>query len=1062
MFYLHTSNRTENLLSHLSNIIEINERRSVFEKELILIQSQGMERIISQTMADYFGSWCNFEYHLPLDFLHLISQKIDLEFTADGFNRESLVWRIEYLLRHVDDDLFLPLKQYLSGQNVNVKRFQLARQLANMFDQYQLLRADMLASWEQGKTVLEHQSEPWQLALWNKLVLQLEGNLHRGELLQRVNEKLNGAESLTDVLPQRVSVFGLHIMPPLFLECLAGLANHIDVHLYVLSPCEHYWGDIESKRGVLKKQLLQPNQEENPTTLQDDYHPLLTALGQQGRSFQEMLLRNVDFTMEFESPYDPLASEGETVLLHQLQSDLLHGKVTIDSQSVSFQDDDSIRVISCHSRLREMMILKDHLLQMLYDQDELELRDIVVMAPDIQEYGPLISAVFHDIQHSVADRSLRKRNNVFGAFTDFLQLFKGRFGWGEVTDVLKNEAVHPTFELTSTDLDNIQHWITSSGIRWGLSGKQRKEDGLPDIEENSWKSGLERMLFGYAMCSTSQVEGVFPFEQIEGSSACALGGLCQFVEIIERTNSLFKIERTIEQWVPILLDISESIFGDGDSRELLELRTTLVDLQETVEGFHDAPVHFDVMFAWFEQAAQETRSNSGFLRGQLTFCSMLPMRSIPFEVVCLVGLNDGEFPKKDHHATFDLVGVQPRLGDRSARADDRYQFLEAILAARQCLYLSHVGQSIRSNDSIPPSVVITELLEVIDNSYGVKDLVVAHPLQPFNQDYFSNENSKLFSYNQGYCGVANSLKAGRKEAGKWWQGNLSEHPKTISFQELLTFYRNPQCWFVRECLDIRFDSFTEIPEERESFISNPLDSYLIQQDLFQSYLENKPNEDTKTRLVAEGRWPLAEPGKLAFDEISLQQEQFADEILAYNLGEKLPDVNLDIVVGEYRIVGTLSNVYENGILLARYAKCKGKDLLVAWLHHLVAQCVSEINPTTVLVTSDTQFSLQAGQSETFLLEFETIIAHFLDGCRQPSEFYVEAALAMLDQKNKPRAKIAPVQKAIDTLSSQIESGYEPELALLLQGFNVEELINQNFEDLSETLLGPVWRVANAK
>lgn len=1062
MFFLHTSNRTENLLSHLSHVIEVDERRSLFEKELILIQSQGMERIISQTLADYFGSWCNFEYHLPLDFLHLISQKLDLDFTADGFNRESLVWRIESLLRDVSEDVFSPLNHYLSGQNANVKRFQLARQLANIFDQYQLLRADMLESWAQGNAALQHQSEPWQLALWNKLATQLGESLHRGKLLQAVNEKLNGAESLTDVLPQRVSVFGLHIMPPLFLECLSGLANHIDVHLYVLSPCEHYWGDLESKKAILKKQLLQPNEKENLAIIQDDYHPLLTALGQQGRSFQEMLLKGVDFKIDYESFHDPLPTEGDATLLHQLQSDLLHGKVTIDSESITFQDDDSIRIISCHSRLREMMILKDHLLQLLYENNEIELRDIVVMAPDIQEYAPLISAIFHDIQHSVADRSLRKRNNVFGAFTDFLRLFKGRFGWSEVIDVLKNEAVHPAFDLSTTDLDNIQHWVTSSGIRWGLSGKQRKEAGLPEIEENSWKSGLERMLFGYAMHSTSQVEGIFPFEQIEGSSAYALGGLCQFIEIIEQANSLFDKERPIEKWIPILLEISESIFGDGDSKELLELRATLVDLQETVEGFHDSPVHFDVMFAWFEQAAQETRSSAGFLRGQLTFCSMLPMRSIPFEVVCLVGLNDGDFPKKDHHTTFDLVGVQPRLGDRSARADDRYQFLEAILAARQCLYLSYVGQSIRSNDSIPPSVVITELLEVIETSYGVEGLVVTHPLQPFNREYFSNANSRLFSFNQGYCSVAKSLRVEGVDVGRWWQGKLAEHPKVITFQDLLSFYRNPQCWFVRECLGIRFDSIADSPEERESFVPNSLDNYLIQQDLFQSYIDGKPCDDIQSRLVAEGRWPLAEPGKLAFDELKLQQKQFAEEITAYELGAKVPNISLDIIVGEYRLVGTLSNVYENGILLARYAKCKGKDLLAAWLHYLVAQCVSDIEATTVLVTSDTQVSLQANPSEKFMSDLETILEHFVEGCRCPSEFYVEPALAMLDQKNKPKARIAPIQMAIDKLNSQVESGYEPELALLLQGANAEELIDQNFEELSETFLGPIWRVANAK
>ncbi len=935
MFSLHVANRTENLLRHLAHILMEGERRDIFAPELFLIQSQGMERMVAQSLADVFGSFCNFQFFLPLDFLGFIAKRLELGISPDSFGRQLLTWRLDELLRDLEAEEYQLLRHYLTGENSDLKRFQLARRLANIFDQYQVLRPDFLSQWEIGKRATDHPAEIWQMALWRRLIEGPGGNMHRGVQLRRVIERLSGVDDLSSLLPKRISVIGLHTMPPVFLEYLNRLAGHMDVCLLLLSPCRHYWGDVESQRATLKRQARQSDAEQ---MVAEKHHPLLAALGRQGRDFHNMLLENVEFFQESDGYDEPLEGDDyrEASLLQRIQADLLDDR-TIECQPASTRDDDSLQVVSCHSRLRELQVLKDHLLHLLHKDSSLELRQIVVMAPDIQEYAVLIPAVFADIQHSIADRSMRRRNSTIAAFLAFFDLFTGRFGWSEVFDLLRRPTVHPQFQLAAGDLDTLQQWIIGSGIRWGLSGEQRGEEGLPEFVETSWRAGLDRLLMGYAIEGEELIGGVLPYPDIEGRGAQPLGGLCRFIEIIEQGRRDFQQPRSLAQWSVLLLQYGKVLFGDSDEREPVELRAILAEPVESMSTFHGSQVGFPVIHEWLKLSARESRTSSGFLRGQLTFCSMLPMRSIPFQVVCLLGLNDGVFPKNDNHDTFDLMAGDFRPGDRSPRADDRYQFLEALLAARSHLYLSYIGQSIRSGEAIPPSTVISELLELLESSYAAGDMVVRHPLHPFSSKYFADGGSdKLFSYNDYYCRTAAALQRGMQQKEGWWQGRIEGEIMTVHVADLLRFAASPQKFFVSDIVGIRLDLGVELPEERELFQSIGLDRYLVDQHLLQLGLDGRLTSGFAT-VVAEGRWPLGAPGALIFSDKSRAIEGFLNRAYAQQMGQKQTGLPVDLALDGYRLVGTLNNLHEQGILLLRFGKLRGRDLLTGWIHHLLLQ-----------------------------------------------------------------------------------------------------------------------------
>ncbi len=1044
MFILHSSNKTENLLEHLSAIISNAPLSDPFAKEVFLIQSQGMERWLAQQLATKFQLFANFEFLFPGKFFSQMAQQVNQQVQTDMFARELMVWRFEGLLRELDEPVFLTLKQYISGENTDLKRFQLATHLAQVFDQYQMMRPALLNDWQQGKLHYFTDTEKWQQALWLKIAAQTSAQ-HRGALWLQTIAQFNALQvgDLSSELPERISIFGLNTMPPLFMEFIQGLARHIDVHFYLLNPAQAFWADIVARKRADLEEF-------------ENGHPLLASLGQQGREFQQMLLDRA-FELELDS-FEP--NEAESISnLQQLQNDMLNNLTTL----TAIENDSSISIHSCHSRMREVEVLKGQLLQALEMDHELDLRDIVVMAPDIQQYAPFISGVFDDIQHAIADRSLRSSNSTFDAFLRFIRLTQSRFGWQEVMDLLSQAEVYRCFGLTESDVELIAHWVANTHIRWGKSAAHKKQLNLPESPENTWQAGLDRLLMGYAVSTDDDFfAGILPYAEIEGSSALALGGLHDFLQVLFAASSKLAKSYSLKEWTEHLLAYADLLFP-AESIELatqqaekLQMNEIFLQLREQFSAVHDQPVPLAVILAWLEERVEEVKSSNGFLRGQLTFCSMLPMRSIPFKVIALLGMNEGEFPHIDHHLTFDLLGKDFQPGDRSRRADDRYQFLEILLSARQQVIITYIGQSISENETIPASVVIHELLDVMLVHYQINDLVIKHPLQSFSQRYFTGD-AKLISYNNTDFATAQALRKHETKSKPWWQGQINaEAQEIIEIQDLLRFYRHPQKCFLQQRLNIRLHGIEADVQEHEPFSIEGMDSYLLNHQ----WIEAKIRQDNLSlaKLKAQGRWISGELGAIAFNAQEQEIEKFVEKIASKKAGLSIDPVAVDLSVGSVRLVGTIAHQYSEASLIYRYSPLKGKDFMVAWLQHLILNRHGA--QTMHLISLDDYISFLPEHVRGD--ELEQFLDLYQQGQSKPDAFFTEAAFAYIKQQqalNKPnsRSAVPAIVKAQEALRHAIEQAYEPELQLLYKNQeNVESLLNSAFEQYCNHLLLPVW------
>lgn len=1043
MFILHSSNKSENLLQHLTTVLRSAPLSSAFSSEVFLIQSQGMERWLAQQLAEQFQVFGNFEFLFPGRFFNTLAEHLDSTLHTQFFDRDVMVWRIEKQLRQLEDDVFLPLQQYLTGANITRKRFQLAQQLAMIFDQYQLMRPDLLDAWQQQKLLYDTAAERWQRALWQNIIAQ-QDSPHRGILWQQCITKLNQSKSgeFSTQLPQRVTIFGVNTMPPLFLEFLQGLARHCDVHFYLLNPAEQYWADLLSKRQRAR------------IALQSQMgHPLLETLGQQGREFQEMLLQ-----LDFAAQFDSFAANPGNTNLQRLQNDMLQNQLSAQA----LKADGSIGVHACHTRMREVQVLKDQLLQTLEKNPQIQLRDMVVMAPDIQHYAPYISAVFADLPHAIADRSLRMSNVLLDSFINLLHLSCSRLGWQSVLDLLQQPCIYPSFGLSLTDLERIQHWVEDCHVRWGRNAEHKTELGLPAQPENTWESMLQRLLMGYAIADDSEfVAHILPYADIEGSSAQALGGLYDFLQLLFSTSRLLNQPCSLADWSQRLMQLATQLFGDMEHDYLPEktqLLSLLQELDYNYSEIHKEDVSVDVIIAWLESSLSEHKSTQGFLRGQLTFCSLLPMRSIPFKVIGLLGMNEGEFPKQNRQATFDLLTQELRLGDRSRRADDRYQFLEVLLSARQQLIITYIGLSISDNQAIPPAVVICELLDVLLGPYQLQDLVQHHPLQAFSSRYFDS-NTGFFSYDQGHCATAKALTQDRQPARIWWQGTLPEDAEqSIDLSDFFSFFRHPQKYFLKRQLGLCYLGIGAVAEEREPFQLNSLESYLVYQHWIASELRDE--HLSLQKLQALGLWPSGVQGELAYLRDHSQVIEFSARIMQKQIGSLLPAQPVDIMVGDYRLIGKLENCYTHGSLLYRYANLKGSDLLLAWLHHILINTTQE--HSTRLLSKDNDLCWTSEQASANALQPWLNI--YLQGRLQPDVLFVETAYAYLMQSikllNSSRSKTPALETAHSYLFDQIHHGHDKAMQRLFSQLDdVSLLLGAEFEHACQTLWLPLWQGA---
>jgi len=1031
-----------------------------------------MRRWLEHQIAERCGICTNIQFPFPQNFFQDLFRNISPEAaTPKHSDRDVMTWRImEQLPRLASRPEFATIANYLRSDDRALRNFELSQRIAHVFDEYVVFRPKMILDWDAGA------GEEWQPILWRELQSQARCQ-HQAAMRLQLVDALKRGDAPT---PERVSIFGISSLPPFYLSLIGELSARCLIHLFVMQPTPAWWGDIRSKRE--RARTKQPELFEfNEGDTGDN--ELLAANGRLGRDFLNLIaeLTPAGEREDFTSPAPKSASPA--ALLLEIQNDIFELKSQSDAD-VRFRqarrplanNDSSLQIHSCHSAVRELEVLQDQLLDLFQNDADLKPKDIVVMMPDISVYAPFIDAVFgvpenpkHQIPYSIADREVRTRSGMIDTFFRILEILPGRFGASEVLAILESSPVQRHFQIAPAEMETIRVWIDECAIRWGIDAEHRARLGLPTFAENSWRHGLDRMLLGCALRPEKRelFDGILPFDEIEGSSAELLGNVVEFLERLFSRAIEFGKPRSLSAWQRHLLEIIDAFFAADDAAqpELNRLRSAISHLGETAEASqNNEAVALDVVAAQLECWLEDLSSGAGFLSGQLTFCALRPMRSVPFKVICLLGLNDGAYPRHDRPPSFDLVGQHPQRGDRNIRDSDRALFLEALLSARQVFYLSYVGQSLRDNQPLPPSVLVSELLDYVVENFetSADDFVVRHPLQAFSPRNFQR-NGRLFSYSADNCAAGIVSGKQRLEAPPFFDGRLSEPEeewREVEVSRLVEFFSHPPKFFLRRRLGIELPRDHEQMEDREPFALHSLDRYGIEQTLLDDALDGVEPDDALAMVRASGVLPAGGSGELMFQELCGNVKGFAEIIRKQVAVKTEPAMTVRSEINDFVLTGRIDRIRGDTLLHYRLAKLKGKDFVRIWIEHLVRN-LTEAGPALLFGKEGEEVASYAfppvNQAREILSD---LLAAYWRGLSEPLRLFPRSSWTFADKmfsgKKKERARFLAQTEWRGNENDPNSRGEREDAYIKLAFRNTADPLDEEWETISLGVLGPIF------
>ena len=1034
MLRVYHSNRLDVLEALMEFIVERERLDDPFEPEMILVQSTGMAQWLQMTLSQKFGIAANIDFPLPASFIWDMFVRVLPEIPKESaFNKQSMSWKLMTLLPQLlEREDFTLLRHYLTDDSDKRKLFQLSSKAADLFDQYLVYRPEWLAQWETGHLVEGlGEAQAWQAPLWKALVEYThelgQPRWHRANLYQRFIETLESATTCPPGLPSRVFICGISALPPVYLQALQALGKHIEIHLLFTNPCRYYWGDIKDPAYLAKlltrqrrhsfedRELPLFRDSENAGQLfnsdgeQDVGNPLLASWGKLGRDYI-YLLSDLESSQELDAFVDVTPDN----LLHNIQSDILElenravAGVNIEEFSRSDNKrpldplDSSITFHVCHSPQREVEVLHDRLLAMLEEDPTLTPRDIIVMVADIDSYSPFIQAVFGSapadryLPYAISDRRARQSHPVLEAFISLLSLPDSRFVSEDVLALLDVPVLAARFDITEEGLRYLRQWVNESGIRWGIDDDNVRELELPATGQHTWRFGLTRMLLGYAMESAQgEWQSVLPYDESSGLIAELVGHLASLLMQLNIWRRGLAQERPLEEWLPVCRDMLNAFFlPDAET----EAAMTLIEQQwqaiiaEGLGAQYGDAVPLSLLRDELAQRLDQERISQRFLAGPVNICTLMPMRSIPFKVVCLLGMNDGVYPRQLAPLGFDLMSQKPKRGDRSRRDDDRYLFLEALISAQQKLYISYIGRSIQDNSERFPSVLVQELIDYIGQSHYLPGdealncdesearvkahLTCLHTRMPFDpQNYHPGERQ---SYAREWLPAASQVGKAHSEFVQPLPFTL---PETVPLETLQRFWAHPVRAFFQMRLQVNFRTEdSEIPDT-EPFILEGLSRYQINQQLLNALVEQDDAERLFRRFRAAGDLPYGAFGEIFWETQCQEMQQLADRVIACR--QPGQSMEIDLACNGVQITGWLPQVQPDGLLRWRPSLLSVAQGMQLWLEHLV-YCASGGNgESRLFLRKDGEWRFPPLAAEQALHYLSQLIEGYREGMSAP-------------------------------------------------------------------------------
>lgn len=1045
---LHASNRLEVLAEQLAERMRL-EPSEPLAPERIVVPHPTLGRWLRLALASELGIAANLRIELPAEFAWAaMREAVPTLAKTQPMAPPSLRWRIHERLRswqgedalgrYLSADADRASAPAASSSAAERRRYELADRLARVYDRCMLYRPDWIRAWQRGET------PHWQAQLWRQLAEEAGAPAHWVDAIDAYREAVQAAAQAEQERPQqqtlafaplrrreRVSFFGIVGLSPTYLEMLRCAALRMDVHLHLLSPCREFWADTRAPRERAAKAAAGSDDDHI-----DEGNPLLALWGRPARDMQSLLADDLGAGAPTESYRDADAS----TRLGTVQSDILDLRDASvgDAEAKPAPKDDSLQIHSCHSAMREAEVLHDRLLGVLDAHPDIEPADVLILTPSPDDYGPAVESVFAAAGMIRVDVGRRRRrdNAAVKAFLDILALPGSRYPSRAVLAPLRARSVRRRFGI-GDDLQMLREALHDAGIRWGIDAAHLRSLDMPGTSSHTWRDGARRLLLGYAIADdAATIQGVVarPLRRGGFDASAAdyeqLGGLLRYAEQLFALAEWSRQERSPSDWAEALRQVVVSFFADLPDLAEVDAVTRLIDELEDDWRVADctAPISFEALRAAIASIGASATRSSARLADGATLGQLATGQIVPAQVVCVVGMNDRAFPRHPAAASFDLVAEDTRrIGDRDVRDEDRFAFLEALLAARRAFIVTYTGRDIRDDTVLPPSVVVNDLADYLAARLVPERPETTHPLQPFSPRYFAapsgmdesaeGQSEGLFSYSSAMADAATALVAGRGVA-RGLNDTLpvrelasprgEQDKREVALDELVRFAVAPVRFFFERRLELTLRLGEDEAQEEEPFALSALEAWQLTSRLLALKQAETPSADAEALavLLAEGRVQEGNLGRVEYQHRAVDVAEVQAALTPLREHLRAPPLDVEVAIGESTIFGSVAGYHapSREFAMHRAGRLRPRDRIEAWLRLLCVSCVvaAPVRATLVGLGEEVERrEIRTPSPANARKHLALWLAAWEQGWQAPLPFFPDTSWAWVNAKDDP-------------------------------------------------------------
>ena len=850
------SNRLECLSTALADRLASpppnSSQHDVFLPSAVAVSHQGIAHWLRQQLSMRNGVAFNLDFPLigglVWRVLNACLKSTDGNFHDDCWQRDSLHWALYKIL------------QLNESQHSSYARYLEAGTLASLYDQYLYSRPELIQYWQSETT--SDQSLAAQLAakaiaplplddprvvrqgdFWRCLHKQNTPAKHRVDLLQELSTQ---PELVASVVHQYKSIhlFLTGPQPAWFYQLMDMIGQHCELYHYQLNPGPNYYGDIPRMQQALQaelqdsEELVDNHDGVDPTNSDEaafdggpcgDGLGFLTYFSRPLWAEQSLLLEHYGQSTQTDLFRRP---QGDTVL-GSAQAALFDLDLSIKAQvsELRAKGDRSLTFHRCHSRLREVQVAKDLVMDFLARHPQAQLSDVLIMSTAIEDYLPEINAVWgvhspSDIDSgqaffiNVGQRQSPGRAPVAQLLIWLLQTEPENVQLSDLVLHLSQMHDHGAIDVELEAIEALAELLASFGAMRGIAigevaiSASEESQGKPITIDEALDALYEFLATG--RCLINEIAPEVDLHVARGVQQEVLGILSWWVECLRRfyrgmaaltavvpSSAECDIEDGVQGgntnggeeadgvklWAELSLEIAREYCTD-EQGSLLEEHEFSKLSRQIRQGF--SAWEADPEKPWFDrqiallalrQALSELTPEYGFMLGGVSFCSLQPLQAVPAKQIILMG-QGVESIFLDNPADYqDLLAIKWRPGDRHFVDQAMTLFLQTVLAARTELALTFVGWSEDGTEKIVPNQPTRALLSLLTLDDDPSGQIYDHPLRVDSHQYNASESILPPSYDTLWLETSQTALSSRKKESLAL-GDLLDTKSPIGWQEV--------------------------------------------------------------------------------------------------------------------------------------------------------------------------------------------------------------------------------------------------------------------------------------